>query len=45
MFKQFLRTSEQTVSAKKDKDISKNKQILGEFLPAKLRDFCRKKII
>ena len=41
--KQFPRTSEQTVSAKKDKDTSKNEQILREFLTAKLRNFCRKK--
>ena len=43
ILKQFPRTSEQTVSGKKDKDTSKNEQILGEFLTAKLRNFCRKK--
>ena len=31
IIKQFPRTSEQTVSAKKDKDSSKNEQILREF--------------
>ena len=32
IFKQFPRTSEQNVSAKNDKDPSKNEQILREFL-------------
>jgi hypothetical protein len=32
IFKQFSRTSGQTVSAKEDNDTSKNEQILREFL-------------